>query len=141
MADVTFFGKPGCKGNAKQIRALRASGHSVVIHDLLTEPWTADRLRAFFGATPPGDWFNRSAEKVKSGAVDPDAFGEDDALATLIADPMLIRRPLMDVAGVRRAGWETEAVDLWIGLAPEAEQAGEGCAATHPDEKCAPSAA
>lgn len=129
MTTIAFYAKPGCKGNAAQVRALRASGHTVHIHDLLTEPWTAETLGAFFGDTPPGDWFNRSATRVKAGEIDPDALSANAAMTALLADPLLIRRPLMAVNGVRRAGWDAESVDRWIGLSAPDAPSGEGCAA------------
>jgi arsenate reductase-like glutaredoxin family protein len=55
MATIQIWEKPGCSGNARQKTLLAASGHDVVARNLLAEPWTADRLRAFFGARPVAD--------------------------------------------------------------------------------------
>ena len=59
MATILFYQKPGCGTNARQIRALDAAGHEVIAKSLLTEPWTAERLLAFFGATPVTSWSTR----------------------------------------------------------------------------------
>ena len=64
------------------------------------------------------EWFNRAAPRIKSGAVLPLEQDADGALALMLADPLLIRRPVMEVAGVHRCGFGPEAVDAWIGLAP-----------------------
>jgi nitrogenase-associated protein len=116
MADVIFWEKPGCAGNARQKALLVRSGHRLDIRNLLGEAWTAAELRAFFGERPVADWFNRSSPRVKSGEVRPEALDEDGALALMLADPLLIRRPLMESGGRREAGFEPERVAAWIGL-------------------------
>lgn len=128
MARVIFWEKPGCLNNTRQKRLLLAAGHQVEARDLLTEAWTAESLRAFFGALPVGAWFNRSAPVVKAGFVDPDALGEAEALALMLAEPLLIRRPLMEVGGRRMAGFDPARVDRWIGLGDTAAVAAtESC--------------
>jgi len=116
MAVVAFYEKPGCSGNAKQKKILEAAGHTVVAHDLLTTPWTDDGLRAFFAPLPIAEWFNRNSPAVKSGEIVPEQYDEAAALALLRRHPLLIRRPLLEVAGVRRVGFEVAAIDAWIGL-------------------------
>lgn len=129
MAQVVFYAKPGCKGNARQIRVLQASGHEVEVRDLLSEPWTAARLLSFFGDRPAADWFNRSAVRVKSGEIDPDTLNAEDAMALLLADPALIRRPLMAALGEKHIGWEPEVIEGWIGFGSDVRPGKEGCAA------------
>ncbi|HYF87981.1 ArsC/Spx/MgsR family protein [Azospirillum sp.] len=129
MADVVFFEKPGCGGNARQKALLERAGHRVLARDLLSEPWTPETLRPFFGDRPVADWFNRAAPAVKSGEVVPEAMDEAAALAAMVERPLLIRRPLMQVGDRRDCGFETDRVDAWIGLggAMPAEGKMEGC--------------
>lgn len=129
MADVIFFEKPGCAGNNRQKALLAEAGHTVHARDLLSEPWTANNLRPFFGDRPVAEWFNRAAPAVKSGEVDPEALDEAAALALMLKTPLLIRRPLMQVGDRRDCGFEAERVDAWIGLAAGAPEGKlEGCA-------------
>ncbi|MDG4574540.1 MAG: ArsC/Spx/MgsR family protein [Defluviicoccus sp.] len=128
MVQVIFYMKPGCKGNARQLRVLQASGHDVVVRDLLSEAWTADRLRSFFGEREVAGWFNRSAVRVKSGEIVPEGLTAVEAMTLLLDDPALIRRPLMEAGGERRAGWEPELIAEWIGLGSEMSPGKEGCA-------------
>ena len=58
MARVIFYQKPGCGTNGRQRAQLETVGHEVEARNLLSEPWTADRLRGFFGETPVASWFN-----------------------------------------------------------------------------------
>ena len=66
----------------------------------------------------------------------PEALDADAALSLLIAEPLLIRRPLMQSAadGSRLVGFDTAAVTAWIGLEPSAQRPAslEGCSSpTH----------
>lgn len=117
MATVVFYEKPGCASNTRQKVLLAAAGHTVLARSLLTEKWSAARLRDFFGTLPVAEWFNPSAPRITSGEVLPDALTEAAALGLMLADPLLIRRPLMDVDGECRVGFDQDAVDRWIGLA------------------------
>ncbi|MGO9445339.1 MAG: ArsC/Spx/MgsR family protein [Thiobacillaceae bacterium] len=116
MASIVFYEKPGCSSNAKQKVLLAAAGHSVWAKNLLTEKWTPMRLRPFFGDLPVSQWFNLSAPRIKSGELDPAHMSEDEALLQMVRDPLLIRRPLMEVGNECRAGFDPGEVDRWIGL-------------------------
>lgn len=127
MADVIFYEKPGCVGNGRQKALLTRSGHRLEVRNLLAEPWTADALRPFFGNRPVAQWFNASAPRVKSGDVVPERLSEEAALALMLAEPLLIRRPLMQVGEARMAGFEPDLVDAWIGLAPTERPVTDAC--------------
>lgn len=126
MAKVIFYEKPGCGGNARQKALLAAAGHRLEVHDLLSHPWTAGELKSFFGSRPVAEWFNRSAPRVKSGEVVPEELDEITALAVLLADPLLIRRPLLESGHRRETGFNTALIEAWLGPLPSAE-VGEGC--------------
>jgi nitrogenase-associated protein len=115
LARVTFYEKPGCGTNARQKRMLEAAGHEVVAKNLLTESWTDERLRRFFGAMPVASWFNTAAPRVQSGEIDPMNMAASAALALMAAEPLLIRRPLLEVEAQRCAGFEDPLVTLLLG--------------------------
>jgi nitrogenase-associated protein len=108
---VRFFEKPLCTGNARQKAILLSSGHRLIIENLLTYPFTREELRSYFGALPVSQWFNALAPRVKSGEVDIQAMDEDQALAAMLADPLLIRRPLMEIKGIRLVGFNIEELE------------------------------
>ncbi len=116
LSKIIFWEKPGCKGNARQKEILYASGHDLDVRNLLTEPWTVEELSGFFGTRPVTEWFNPSNPQVKSGKVVPTNIKKEEALAMMVAEPLLIVRPLMQVADERLAGFEVQEVHNWIGL-------------------------
>jgi len=136
MARIEFYQKPGCATNGRQIRALEAAGHSVIAKSLLTEPWTAERLRGFFGETPVASWFNRASPRVKSGEIDPNASDAETALSLMLDDPLLIRRPLIEANGSRCAGFDREPVGSLLGQGPRTDL--EGCSRETTGGGCPP---
>ncbi|OCQ99723.1 hypothetical protein BCD67_15050 [Oscillatoriales cyanobacterium USR001] len=116
MANVIFYEKPGCINNTKQKALLLEAGHQVDARSLLTTPWTPETLRPFFGCLPVAQWFNPTAPRVKSGEILPSELDEETALALMIAEPILIRRPLIQVDDIFKVGFDRENIKMWIGL-------------------------
>lgn len=117
MADVQFFTKLGCLTSQKQVALLQEAGHRVELLDLLAHDWTAEELLSYLGTLPVQDWFNPNATRVKSGEIDPELYAADEALALLLQDHLLIRRPLMVSGGTKICGFDPAAIHAWIGLA------------------------
>jgi nitrogenase-associated protein len=117
MATIIFWEKPGCQGNARQKEILLASGHELEVRNLLAEPWSEESLALFFGDRPVAEWFNPAHPRVKAGEVIPGTYGREEALRLMVAEPLFIVRPLMQVGGERLAGFEVVQVHNWIGLA------------------------
>ncbi|MBB4198402.1 arsenate reductase family protein [Rhodoblastus sphagnicola] len=130
MTQILFYEKPGCATNRKQKALLAEAGHEVFARDLLAEPWTAERLRGFFGDAPVEDWFNPNAPSVKSGEVDPRAFDAERALKAMAAAPLLIRRPLIEALGQKCSGFDRDLVRALLG--PDTKPA-ETVACSRPD--------
>ncbi|MDD2463038.1 MAG: hypothetical protein PHI97_03510 [Desulfobulbus sp.] len=110
-ATIRFFEKPQCTGNARQKAILLSAGHRLITENLLEFPFSKEELRSFFGALPVAQWFNALAPKVKSGEVDIYGMDEEQALEAMLAEPLLIRRPLMEVGSVRLAGFNIDELE------------------------------
>ncbi|MCA1941233.1 MAG: nitrogen fixation protein NifO [Caenispirillum bisanense] len=134
MAHVIFYGKADCPANAKQRRQLEAAGHTLDVRDLASEAWTPESLMAFFQGRPVGTWLNKLHPKVRTNAIDPDAQTPDKAIALMLADPDLIRRPLLQVGEQKRFGYDPVAIEAWIGLRPKAD--GMTCDEKHAVGRC-----
>ena len=108
---VHFYEKPGCINNTRQKSLLESSEHTVIAHSLLSEAWQAEKLRSFFGTMDVVDWFNKAAPRIKSGEINPSEFDESSAIAAMMIDPLLIRRPLIEAEGQRVCGFDNELVN------------------------------
>ena len=117
MAEVIFYEKSGCSGNARQKVLLKEAGHRVLARDLRDCLWTNARLLEFFANLPVARWFNPNAPAVKSGEIVPAQLDPFVALSMLRENPLLIRRPLLEVGDQRRVGFDAADIDAWIGLA------------------------
>ena len=125
MATILFYEKPGCINNARQKALLEAAGHEVIAFNLLTEDWTTSRLQQFLGRRPVTEWFNRSSPQVKSGEIMPEHLNRQTAIQLMVENPLLIRRPLMQVGERCEIGFEIDHVEDWIGLTPISDRAKE----------------
>ena len=115
MKMVIFYEKPGCATNAKQKKSLRDAGCMVIERNLLEHGMTMDALYAFMQEKPHTQWFNQSAPDIKNGVIVPALMNPDEALQTLMRDPILIKRPLMVVGGTKLCGFEQKRVEALIG--------------------------
>jgi nitrogenase-associated protein len=115
MTTVIFYEKPGCGTNARQKLMLQRAGHQVVARSLLIEPWTGERLRAFFAETPVVSWFNPASPRIKSGELRPEEISAVAAIDLMLEDPLLIRRPLIEADGQHCAGFDREPVLSLLG--------------------------
>lgn len=136
MSTIVFYEKPGCQTNTRQKRMLEAAGHQVIARSMLTEPWTAARLREFFGDMPVADWFNAAAPAVKSGALDLQTANAAQALALMLADPLLIKRPLLEIEDRHCAGFNPAHLAARLGLHLPSETTPQGC--SRPDSPSCP---
>lgn len=137
MATVIFYEKTGCANNTRQKRLLTDAGHTVIAKNLLTETWQADQLRLFFADLPVREWFNYSAPAIKHGEIEPDKLNEQQALALMLENALLIRRPLMQIGEQRLAGFNFEKVTACLlGLAMNAEQDLESCSRSATEQSC-----
>ena len=111
-----FYEKPGCGTNRKQKAMLAAAGHEVDERNLLAEPWTeraaAGLFRRHAGRELVQSRPRRGSNPAKS--IRP-ALGPDEALALMLAEPLLIRRPLIEADGRRCAGFDKEPVLSLLG--------------------------
>lgn len=134
MTRIVFYRQADCRANARQIKQLTDAGHELEVRDLAAEDWTPESLRLFFGDRPVCTWVNKLHPKVRARAVDPDALTAEDALALMIEDTTLIRRPLMQAGEERRFGFDPNAVDAWVGLRPLGD--GKSCDEKHAEGRC-----
>jgi len=134
MAEVIFFEKPDDPAAFKQKTQLENAGHVLVVKNLLEQGWTAESLRPFFGERPVESWVTKLHPDVRSGKVVPTELTEEQALALMVADPTLIRRPLLQVGEAREAGFDPNRIHEWIGILPKGDNL--SCDDKHAQGRC-----
>jgi Arsenate reductase and related proteins, glutaredoxin family len=96
---VSLYGKIGCKGNARQMEQLKAAGYVVQFIDLLNRKLEPKELLNFFAGRTIHDCVNQRAPQISSGKFNPQALSEEELLAAMIEEPILIKRPLLFFRG------------------------------------------
>lgn len=125
MTTILFYEKAGCINNTKQKTLLVQAGYEVDARNLLNEPWTIERLLPFFSGLPVAEWFNRSAPQVKDGQVVPELLMAEQALELMLQEPLLIRRPLMQIGEHYLVGFEADKVNQALALSWSENEKGE----------------
>jgi len=136
MTEIVFYEKPGCISNNKQKLLLAKRGHRLRVRNILAEGWTPERLRPFFGDRPVADWFNPTAPRVRDGEVVPADLDETQALALMVAEPLLIRRPLIEAPAGCCAGFEAGPVLDWLGVRLEQDEDLQSCSRATDEPEC-----
>ena len=133
MKIVIFYEKPGCATNAKQKRLLQSAGCVVIERNLLEHGMSLEELSEFFEHLPVVQWFNPNAPKIKNGEIDPAQLSAPAALNLLMTEPILIRRPLMVMGGLKLCGFDQQKVQLYLGKQLN-DKVSESCSAI--DKPC-----
>jgi arsenate reductase len=97
---ATIYHNPNCGTSRKTLEILRESGAILTIVEYLKAPPSRDELKRLYaraGISP------RDGLRAKEAAASPLAGASDDAiLEAMVADPILIERPLVETdKGVR----------------------------------------
>lgn len=125
MTTILFYEKPGCINNTRQKKLLRDAGYEVDARNLLTESWNRESLAPYFVGLPVAQWFNRSAPRVTSGEIVPELVDEESAWELLLQEPLLIRRPLIQIGSHYLVGFEEEKVNQVLALSFTETEPGE----------------
>lgn len=127
MKNIVFYEKPGCVGNQAQKTLLRDAGYRLEVKNLLENNWTTSELRSFFGNKPVNRWFNQSAPKIKSGAIDINGLDEQQAIKLMLAEPLLICRPLLQYGDLKQSGFVPGPVLTALEFILDSEQDLQSC--------------
>lgn len=128
---VVFYEKPFCAANAKQKQILRQSGCTLIERNLLEHGLSAEALRSFMGDYEVADWFNPAAPAIKNGEISPETLDETSAMELMMANPILIRRPLMIIGTEKVCGFDekrvSEILDRYVEPMPKINCMEKGC--------------
>ena len=109
--NFTFYEKTGCSGNAKQKELLKSHNISFSVKSLLDTSWTVETLSGFFKGLEIKDIFNPFAPQIRDKEIDINSLSKDEAITLMIKNPILIKRPLLDINGVKICGFDIEKIN------------------------------
>jgi nitrogenase-associated protein len=118
MAHIIFYEKPGCQNNRRQRELLELAGHTLEVINILTHTWTKDELGRFIGGKAASDCFNPAAPDIRDGRLDPSAYSLEEAIGLMIENPLLIKRPLMELELRFIQGFDPVLLSSIINLEP-----------------------
>ncbi len=106
---MILYGIPTCDSCKKAHKALEAAGHDVTFRDLRADPLSEAEWAPFI--TEFGDnLVNRKSTTWRGLS---DWLRESETDAQLLAQPTLMKRPLITDDGKMTLGWEADAQAAW----------------------------
>jgi len=114
--DVIFYEKPGCAGNKKQKDVLKANGINFEVRSILSTKWDRDRLNCFFEGLQKDAIVNQFAPKIKGGQIDINNYTKDQLIDLMLEDPILIKRPLIQVDDIKICGFDIPKLNKALNL-------------------------
>ena len=94
---VTIFHNPKCGTSRNVLAMIRAAGLKPTVVEYLRTGWTRQQLAELLaqaGATPR-DWLRaKGTPAAELGLLDP-ATGDEAIIAAMVADPILVERPIV----------------------------------------------
>jgi len=108
---VIFYEKTGCAGNQRQKKVLISQGIKFEVRSLLDTTWDARSLSDFFEDLPKTQIVNESAPKIKNNEIDVDTLSKDELISLMCKDPILIKRPLLEIDEEKVCGFDIEKIN------------------------------
>lgn len=115
MADIVFYEKPGCTNGEKQKAILLAAGHNLLCIDILSYSWTRGKLLDFVEGKQPEEMMNHMAPAIKKGEIVPAHLSFAEAVEMMVAHPILIKRPLVEVDSMNIQGFMDSRLAPYLG--------------------------
>jgi arsenate reductase (glutaredoxin) len=107
---ATIYHNPRCNTSRKTLALLREKGvEPVIIEYLKTPPTAADLKKILSQLKMPAARLVRKKEAAAAG-IDPKALSEDELIAAMVKNPIVIERPIVISGGKAALGRPPEAV-------------------------------
>lgn len=106
MPKVTIYHNPGCSKSRQTLELIRQQGIEPAIIEYLQTPPTADELKQILemlDLTPTALMRKKEAEYKEAG-LDDTSLSIDQQIATMVAHPRVIERPIVVTDGNARVG-------------------------------------
>src|SRR5580704_18927971 len=107
---VTIYHNPRCNTSRKALALLREKGLEPEIVEYLKTPYTVPQLKQLLGQMKlPATAIVRKKEAAAAG-VDPAKLSEDQLIAAMAKNPIIVERPIVVSDGKAAVGRPPEAV-------------------------------
>jgi arsenate reductase (glutaredoxin) len=107
---VTIYHNPRCNTSRRTLALLRDKGVEPTIIEYLKTPYTAAQLKQLLGQLRmPAKRLVRKKEAAAAG-IDPEALSEDALIEAMVANPIVVERPIVVSGGKAALGRPPEAV-------------------------------
>jgi arsenate reductase len=98
--DIVIFHNPACGTSRNVLAAIRETGREPKVVEYLKAGWTKTQLKALFarmGIQPREALRVRGTQAEALGLTDP-AASDDRIIDAMVADPILVERPIVETA-------------------------------------------
>ncbi|MEB3329218.1 MAG: ArsC/Spx/MgsR family protein [Candidatus Sericytochromatia bacterium] len=110
MQRIGLYIKAGCTTCNRAREVLRGHGVPFTERDIFRHPLLGDELRALAGLSSLRALFSARSPSVRALGLDPDALAEPALLEAMLAEPRLIRRPLVVIGERLVIGCDAAAI-------------------------------
>jgi arsenate reductase (glutaredoxin) len=111
----TMYGIKNCDTVAKARKWLEDRGHAYVFHDYKTAGIDRPRLEGWVAELGWEVLLNRAGTTFrKLDAADKQDLDADKAIALMLAQPSMIKRPVLDLGERRLVGFKPELYDTFL---------------------------
>lgn len=129
---LIFYEKTGCGGNARQKKLLTSEGISFEVKSMLDTKWSKETLNPFFEGLSKEDIINPFAPKIKNKELDISKLSKDEIVELMIAEPILIKRPLIQIGEIRICGFDMDKINSILKTNLDADQKISTCQSSDP---------
>lgn len=113
---VIFYEKTGCNGNYRQKELLKSYGISFETRSILDIKWDKSTLEAFFEGLSTKEMINPFAPQLKNDSFDLNSYTKEELIERMIKEPILIKRPLLEVGEVKLCGFDIETLNSLLNI-------------------------
>ena len=107
---VTIYHNPRCNTSRRTLALLREQGVEPDIVEYLKTPYTAAQLKQLLSQLKmPASALVRKKEAA-AGGIDPKDLPEEELIAAMVENPILVERPIVVAGGKAALGRPPEAV-------------------------------
>lgn len=113
---VIFYEKTGCNGNHRQKELLKSYGISFEVRSMLDTKWDKSTLEAFFEGLNIKEMINPFAPQLKDTNFHLNSYTKEELIERMIKEPILIKRPLLEVGEVKLCGFDIETLNSLLNI-------------------------